>query len=302
MEANIQAQIQELVNQNQQLWQQVQQVQQANQNNQNAPNNQYVHRVAAKLPPFWSEKPALWFAQVEALFTIANINQETTRFAYVVGQLDSRFAAEVEDIIENPPADRPYTHLKNELIRRLCTTEEHHVRQLLNLEELGDRKPSQFFKHLRSLANVALVPDNLLKTLWLQRLPTHIQGILQTQADLPLVRLTELADKIIDVSPVLNSVSVNAINSSDSTVTSLSQAVKELSDQVSAINAKFSSPKRKFKRKVRFSRHSSPSSGSDSRPEEESTSELCWYHESFGEKALKCLPPCNYSTNFKGNH
>ena len=88
---------------------------------------------------------------------------------------------------------------------------------------------------------------NLLKTLWLQRLPAHVQGILQSQADLPLPRLTELANKIFDVTPVLNSNSINSIQSWDnSQVTSLSQSVDKSSEQV-AINARLSSPRKNLK-------------------------------------------------------
>ncbi|KFD46718.1 hypothetical protein D918_09389 [Trichuris suis] len=67
------------------------------------PEELSVHRVTAKLPPFWPDRPALWFAQVEAQFTLAGITQDATKFAYVVSQLESRYAAEVEDIIVNLP-------------------------------------------------------------------------------------------------------------------------------------------------------------------------------------------------------
>ncbi|GFY37511.1 hypothetical protein TNIN_418961 [Trichonephila inaurata madagascariensis] len=45
-----------------------------------------------------------------------------------------------------------YEKLKNQLINRLSLTEGQRVRKLLGREELGDRKPSQFLKLLRSLA------------------------------------------------------------------------------------------------------------------------------------------------------
>uniref|UniRef100_A0A5S6R653 C2H2-type domain-containing protein n=1 Tax=Trichuris muris TaxID=70415 RepID=A0A5S6R653_TRIMR len=122
-----------------------------------------VHRVAAKLPPFWADRPALWFAQVEAQFTVAGITQEATKFAYVVSQLEGRYAAEVEDIITNPPARNAYSHLRNELIRRVSVSTEQRVRQVLTEEMLGERKPSQFLRHLRSFAcKASLTRDTLL--------------------------------------------------------------------------------------------------------------------------------------------
>jgi hypothetical protein len=58
--------------------------------------------VAVRLPPFWAERPAVWFAQAEAQFTLAGISSEQTKFCYVISQLDQRYAAEVEDIISQP--------------------------------------------------------------------------------------------------------------------------------------------------------------------------------------------------------
>ncbi|CAB0033515.1 unnamed protein product [Trichogramma brassicae] len=133
-----------------------------------------IHRVAVKLPAFWSERPSLWFAQADSQFTLSDITSEVTKFRYVVFQLDARIALEVEDVITSPPAVTPYTFLRAKLIERLSASEEQRVRQLISEEELGDRKPSQFLRHLRSLAGNTIVQDNLLRQLWLQRLPSHV--------------------------------------------------------------------------------------------------------------------------------
>jgi hypothetical protein len=90
-----------------------------------------------RLPPFW---PGLWFAQAEAQFALASVTSE--KFNYVISQLEYRHAAEVEDII-TPPADEPYTTFKTELVRRLLSSRDQRVRQLLTHEEMGDSKPSQ---------------------------------------------------------------------------------------------------------------------------------------------------------------
>jgi hypothetical protein len=71
-----------------------------------------VSRVAVRLPPFWAERPAVWFAQAEAQFSLAGISTEITKFCHVISQLDHRYAAEVEDVITSPPQQDPYTKLK----------------------------------------------------------------------------------------------------------------------------------------------------------------------------------------------
>ncbi|CAB0038664.1 unnamed protein product [Trichogramma brassicae] len=102
----------------------------------------YVNRVAVKLPAFRMDKPAIWFAQVEAQFALADVTVELTKYYHVISQLDVRAASEVEDIISNPPGRQPYTNLRQRLIERLSTSEEHRVRRILHDEELGDRKPT----------------------------------------------------------------------------------------------------------------------------------------------------------------
>ncbi|XP_037563015.1 uncharacterized protein LOC119442272 [Dermacentor silvarum] len=87
--------------------------------------NTDVCRVAVKLPPFWAESPEVWFAQVEAQFSLARIiTQDRTRYDYVVAHLDSRYAAELRDVLASPPADDCYLHLKRELIRRLSPSQD----------------------------------------------------------------------------------------------------------------------------------------------------------------------------------
>jgi hypothetical protein len=57
---------------------------------------------------------------------------------------------EVEGINTSPPGKFPYTALRTKLVRRLSPMREQRIHQLLTLEEVGDCKPSQFLKHLRS--------------------------------------------------------------------------------------------------------------------------------------------------------
>jgi hypothetical protein len=107
-----------------------------------------VHRVAVRLPTFRPDRPAVWFAQAEVQFELAAITRQRTKFNYVVSQLNQQQAAEIEDIITSPPEHEPYDRLKAELVRRLSTSREQRVRQLLSHEEMDDRKPSQFLRHL----------------------------------------------------------------------------------------------------------------------------------------------------------
>lgn len=39
-----------------------------------------VNRIGIKIGPFWKRDPTLWFAQLEAQFTLAGITREDTRY------------------------------------------------------------------------------------------------------------------------------------------------------------------------------------------------------------------------------
>ena len=75
---------------------------------------------------------------------MAEITRQRTDFNYVVSQLNQQQAAEVEDIITSPPELEHYELLKAELVRRLSTSREQCVRQLLSHEEVGDRSHHRF--------------------------------------------------------------------------------------------------------------------------------------------------------------
>ncbi|KAH7944905.1 hypothetical protein HPB49_001686 [Dermacentor silvarum] len=154
-----------------------------------------VWRVAVKLPLFWADSPEAWFTRVEAQFFLARITQDRTHYDYVVAHLDARYANEVRDILANPPMANLYEHLNTELIRRLSLSEDQKVRQLQSTE-LAERKPSQLLHHMRALAGNMEVTNSLLRALWLQRLPPHLQAILQAQLTLPLDQLAEIYEHL----------------------------------------------------------------------------------------------------------
>jgi hypothetical protein len=130
-----------------------------------------ISKVAVRLPPFWAERPAVWFAQAEEQFSLAGISSERTKLHYIISQLDQRYAAEVEDIISSLPQQDPYT----ELLKRLSLSREQRAHRILTLEEMGDRKPSQFLRNLRNLAPD--LPDYFLQAIWTSRLPAKVQAI-----------------------------------------------------------------------------------------------------------------------------
>lgn len=235
-----------------------------------------VNRVTVKPPPFWQQNPVLWFAQLESQFVLANITTDETKYSYVVAALNEDMALEVQDILVLPPSTDRYTTLKNALITRLSQSEAKRLEKLLRTEELGDRTPSQLLRRLRTLAGNA-VSEDILRNIWLSRLPSDAQKILTVCAG-DLDALAQTADRIAEM--YLPSTVATVSSPPDSVVASLQTQIAELTAQVAALQTQQSSR--------RYQRHRSPRKRSRS----PSSKKICWYHRKFGAQAKKCTPPC----------
>lgn len=261
-------------------------------------NESHVFKVGVRVPPFWAEEPEIWFAQVEGQFSMSGITSDSTKFNYVIAHLDNQHSREVKDIIVDPPATQKYEKLKTELIKRLSASNEKKIKQLLMHEELGDRKPSQFLRHLKGLAGTE-VPDDFLKTIWTSRLPHGVQAVLAGQPiATSLEDLADLADRVNDLaSPTPKVASVSNVPAS--LLSDLTKEVAELRKQFQNLASNRNSRSQ--------SRSSQGRRSTPSRQRQRSQSNyrkfpLCWYHGKYGEKASRCIRPCDYeSENSKGS-
>ena len=123
-----------------------------------------ISLIQLKLPPFWEAHPPIWFAQVEAQFATRRITSQKTMFKHVIASYSPQYAMEVCDVIFNPPTSAQYDTLKKQLVKRTATSEQRHLQQLFNSEELGDRKTSQLLHHMQQLLgdNVASTDSSFL--------------------------------------------------------------------------------------------------------------------------------------------
>lgn len=154
-----------------------------------------VSKIGMRVPEFNPNDPELWFSIIDRNFQAAGITVDATKFGYAVSALGPTCVTDVRNIITNPPAEGAYDTLKRELIKRLSLLQEHKTRRLLEHEEIGVRKPSQFLRHLRTLAG-ATVSDDVLRTIWLSRLPAYLRPHLAARtADTP-DQLADIADAI----------------------------------------------------------------------------------------------------------
>lgn len=167
---------------------------------QQAPTQQavrHIERLAVKAPPFWKAEPKLWFIQLESQFELTGITADTTKYNHVVSAIDTSILTQIADFVSSPPATDKYPGIKNRLITIFSESSEKRLRKLLSEITLGDQKPSQLLNEMSRLGGTA-VPHDMLKTLWMQHLPTQIQSVLTASND-TLSNFAQMADKIAEI-------------------------------------------------------------------------------------------------------
>lgn len=188
--------------------------------------------------------------------------------------------------------------MKQELIKRLSVSKEKKVKQLLLSEELGDRKPSQFLRHLQHLAGYD-IPDEFLRTIWTSRLPHNLQTVIASQMSLNLTELAELVDRVHDIAPASPHVAAASSSGPVSAMDTMAQQISDLTKQVSALTAAVYGRSRPRNRQEQHQRSRTPSRRSQSNYRK---FPKCWYHYKFGSEAKKCIKPCDHkSENQQGS-
>lgn len=235
-------------------------------------------RVSFKVPPFWRSNPGLWFAQIEAQFVTSHITTDAARYNTVVASIESAVLAQVSDIILGPVEGQSYESLKKRLVSVFADTEQQRMRKLLSEITLDDKKPSQLLREMRELAGTA-VPDDLLQTLWVQRLSPTTSAILSANSG-NLAELANLADKIAEVT---QSTKIEAVSATPE------QPYQRLEKQIEALARQISSLQGGRGRSRTPARNRSQSRG---RSSSKVGNEYCYFHRRFGDAARNCRPPC----------
>jgi len=251
-------------------------------------------RANLRLPPFWLHNPVMWFNQVEAQFDILNISDGITRFRLLIAHLEPQYASKV-DIINAPPGQAPYQHLKNTLIRRTTASDDERLNMVLSDIAMGDRKPSEYLRHLRSLVARDTLSDSVLRSIWIKRMRPQMQAAIAAQKDADLATLAAIADTVYET---VNTSSLHIAAASPHSSTSLDDVLcqmKELRQELSAIKSEKlpSSQQRRssdFRSDSRNLRH--PPRRNREHPS--GPIGMCWYHRRFGASAWRCTSPCNY--------
>jgi len=253
-----------------------------------------------RLPTFWPKSVNTWFIQVEAQFALNKIVQDLTKYNHVIAALPLEVAESVMDVLENPPKKDMYLNLKNTIIARNSLSTESKIRQLISDEEIGDRKPSDFYRHLNQLAgSTNAISEEFIKKLWLSRLPNVIKIALIPQSNNMVGQLLDTADKIWEAMQA-SQTSINAVAKSASTPASKSDQLDDLKKEINSLKnmmseLKFHRQSRSMDRKTDKNRFRSFSrSQTRSRRKFDPKGRYCYIHFKYGNNARNCRSPNTY--------
>lgn len=244
-----------------------------------------------QLTPFRRERPDVWFYIVESDFAASRITSDETKYIAVLKALDAETIDEITDVVVNPPNRDKYNNLKNTIIQRFSKSREKQVSRLLNELSLDNKKPSQLLRQMRDLA-AGGVGDDVLHSLWINRMPIQIRPMLVMTGSLDLDTMAEMADRIIDTICISQVMATSTLPTRSSQGCSdckrLSEKFQELQltvDRiVKAVEKNGAGDNRRHDRGRRRSRSNTPS-----------RNDICFFHRKFGTAAYKCILPCSFT-------
>lgn len=239
--------------------------------------------VSVKLPDFWEDDPNMWFAQAEAQFHLARITQDETKFWHIIAKVDKKVLCQISDLVSTPPVINKYQAVKDRLILRFALSPQARIEQLLGASDLGDLRPSHLLARMQEIATGLNVDDNIMKTLFLQRIPSHARAILSI-SDGSLTKLAEMADRMLESS------GPNVASCQSPDVASSSLEYRSLKGEIEALTAEI----RRLKARPE-GRPSRTRSRSSSRKSAAGGDTICWYHRKYGGRAEHCRSPCSFS-------
>jgi hypothetical protein len=157
----------------------------------------HVARPAnAKLPEFWPHAPGLWFARADCRFEMLEIRTERQKFCAVVDALSYEATRLVADLIAAPPAVNPYQALKERLLLAHHLTPVQRAEKLLDLPELGARRPTDLLAAMYENCPAGEENTMLFRSIFLKRMPAEVRVLLVAEETTELKELATRADQL----------------------------------------------------------------------------------------------------------
>ena len=242
------------------------------------------------LPPFWGDNVAAWFASAESRFRMKRIYDEWDRYDIVVAALSKDDIRLVLDVVTAPPDDDPYTTLKERLLSTHVKTDYQRIEEMLAMDSLGSRKPSEMLAHMLELCPAGEERTKFFAYHFLHRLPQELRIMLSEDDHQEVHQLARKADRLWAIHGHCLHGSVAAAGPAAASADGVNAvrggaAQKRGSQQRGGGRGRYKPPK------------SGPATSTAPAALARDSAGLCFFHWNFGEQANKCEPPCTWQGN-----
>lgn len=212
-----------------------------------------------------------------------------TKADFIAEKLDMEALQTVQDLLvtEPRPAD-VFEQIKARLIATFGSSAESRLRQLIKGQVSTCGKPSLILTRLRALNSGC--PPEVIRTIFLDQLPTPCRTALTVSEVTDFNRLAEMADKYVEASES-GATQVAAIASKEpSAFDKLEAKIDRLTTEMAKIKADIS----RGRNKNRIRSKSRERSKSPDKESGDKKTSICRTHRKFGEKARFCSKPCSW--------
>ena len=263
-----------------------------------------------KLPPFIALDAPTWFKRIEVQFRIHNIRQNR-KADHVLAALPEDVFSKITSQLDDENAI-DYNELKDLLLKKFipsAASRAERIRQL-SFEALGEQKATDAWIEMEALAKLS-PPLDMLKELWLCRLPAHIRAALPNAAETPAAELAEKAQHLIEAYNCASNTKNLAFQmeaDEDENVQAAAQKSRfpqrHFQRQFQPPQRQFQPPQRQFQPPQRqfqppqrhFKRQPQPQR--EFQPPQhhlqKTSPSVCWYHTNFGNAAYNCQEGCTW--------
>ena len=225
--------------------------------------------ASLRLPTFSSLDAPTWFKRVEVQFRIHRIRDDR-KADHVLAALPEEVFSQIATLLDTDE-DLDYKTLKQNLLDRFTPSAASRAAKIrsLSLQPLGEQKPSAAWTEIYALANLH-PPVDMLREMWLSRLPSHIRAALPKASEDPIDVLARKADDLIDA----HAAASHRVCLADSEDEAYADAATSR----------------------RFSRRQAPPPTTRT-GDEKPPPFLCKYHRRYGAAARNCRKGCTWPKN-----
>jgi hypothetical protein len=174
-------------------------------------NKNRIATISLKIPNFWPADPEAWFYHIESQFAARGITKSITKFHHCITGLTTDQCSSLVDILANHTNDTAYEDLKEMITKRLGDRRSKDLKRLLTpVNERLNKRPSLIVLEIQRLLGgqqAAAAHPELVRTIFLERLPASVKTTVAASQDTDIKILANIADRIYDAQPDMDSVS-----------------------------------------------------------------------------------------------